>query len=146
MRASGSANVQYGHVTDNKLSRQSHRKNRETIRELSCCNKYEIFVRFSHIVGKNSFFGTMWMRYVCAMVRACFVRQGAWKRTSFLRQHLIGVDQTSANHYDPVADQTGYKSMNRITPLRYFTISPFIQSVVTCFHAIPCCLSFCVTI
>ncbi len=56
MCTSGSANVQYGHVTDNKLSRQSLRKNRETIREFPCCNKHEIIIRFSRIVGKNAFF------------------------------------------------------------------------------------------
>ncbi len=56
MCTSGSANVQYGHVTDNKLSRQSLRKNRETIREFPCCNKHEIIIRFSGIVGKNAFF------------------------------------------------------------------------------------------
>lgn len=59
MCVSGSANVQYGHVTDNKLSRQSLRKNRETIREISCCNKHEIIIRFSRIVGKNACFGNV---------------------------------------------------------------------------------------
>lgn len=78
MPVSGSANVQYGHVTDNKLSRQSHRKNRETIREFSCCNKHEIIISFSHIVGKNAFFwDPCWVHYVCAVVHACFVGQGA---------------------------------------------------------------------
>lgn len=70
MPASGSANVQYGHVTDNKLSRQSHRKNRETIREFSCCNKREIISSFSHIVGKNAFFCD---RIGCIMSVLCYM-------------------------------------------------------------------------
>ncbi len=106
MCASGSANVQYGHVTDNKLSRQSLRKNRETIREFSCCNKHEIIIRFSHIVGKNAFFLDR-VNASCLCFGTCmFCWPRCMKRTPFLRQHLIGVDQTCENYYDSVANKS----------------------------------------
>lgn len=145
MPASGSANVQYGHVTDNKLSRQSHRKNRETIREFSCCNKHEIISSFSHIVGKNAFFcdhigcimSVLWyMHVLLAKVHENVHRffDNTWS-VQTRRVKLLWFCRGQIWE----SDHAYYRSMNWIAPTRYLVYS--IRSVMTFSYATNnCCL------